>query len=282
MKSVDREWNSVESLSDVVKAKVDLVREKIAEAENKAGRSLNSVRLIAVSKYAQPDDGIVASFLKANITDLAENRVKNFLEKISFWGNPPTKSDSSSLRDLSVGSVTGQDIQKSINWHFIGNLQRNKVRRILPYVSLIHSVDSWNLLETIERILAEEEIKGEATSTNCFPSKVPVLLEVHISEDLTKQGFDSQELLELFPKMEEHFNHIQFCGLMGMGGLRASLSDLRRQFALLRSLLEKCQPYARDNELFTELSMGMSDDFEAAIEEGSTMVRIGSALYPSK
>ena len=80
MKPNERDWNKVESISDVVKEKVTLIREKIAEAEIKSGRSPNSVKLIAVSKYAQPDDGIVASFLKSNLTDLAENRVKIFLE----------------------------------------------------------------------------------------------------------------------------------------------------------------------------------------------------------
>ena len=149
-------------------------------------------------------------------------------------------------------------------------------------MSLIHSVDSWNLLETIERIVVEEETKEASTSTASFPNCVSVLLEAHISEDSTKQGFDPQELLELFPKMEERFPHIRFRGLMGMGGLHASPTELRRQFALLRSLFEKCQRYISNKEQFTELSMGMSDDFEVAIEEGSTMVRIGSALYPSK
>ena len=149
-------------------------------------------------------------------------------------------------------------------------------------MSLIHSVDSWNLLETIERIIVEEEIKGASASTASFPNYVSVLLEAHISEDSTKQGFDPKELLELFPKMGECFPHIHFRGLMGMGGLHASPKELRRQFSLLRSLFEKCQEHIRNNEQFTELSMGMSDDFEVAIEEGSTMVRIGSALYPSK
>ena len=282
MKPNERDWNNVESISDVVKEKVTLIREKIAEAEIKSGRSPNSVKLIAVSKYAQPDDGIVASFLKSNLTDLAENRVKNFLEKVSFWGNQYLESALPLPQSSSLRNVAREEKRKDINWHFIGNLQRNKVRRVLPYVSLIHSVDSWNLLETIERIIVEEEIKGASASTASFPNYVSVLLEAHISEDSTKQGFDPQELLELFPKMEERFPHIRFRGLMGMGGLHASPKELRRQFSLLRSLFEKCQEHIRNNEQFTELSMGMSDDFEVAIEEGSTMVRIGSALYPSK
>ncbi|MDO5749570.1 MAG: hypothetical protein Q4Q42_08045, partial [Planctomycetia bacterium] len=235
MKPNERDWNNVESISDVVKEKVTLIREKIAEAEIKSGRSPNSVKLIAVSKYAQPDDGIVSSFLKSNLTDLAENRVKNFLEKVSFWGNQYIES-ASPLPQSSWGSVEGERTRKDINWHFIGNLQRNKVRRVLPYVSLIHSVDSWNLLETIERIVVEEETKEASTSTASFPNCVSVLLEAHISEDSTKQGFDPQELLELFPRMEERFPHIRFRGLMGMGGLHASPTELRRQFALLRSL----------------------------------------------
>ena len=148
MKPNERDWNNVESISDVVKEKVTLIREKIAEAEIKSGRSQNSVKLIAVSKYAQPDDGIVASFLKSNLTDLAENRVKNFLEKVSFWGNQYIES-ASPLPQSSWGNAEGERPRKDINWHFIGNLQRNKVRRVLPYVSLIHSVDSWNLLEAI-------------------------------------------------------------------------------------------------------------------------------------
>ena len=155
MKPNERDWNKVESISDVVKEKVTLIREKIAEAEIKSGRSPNSVKLIAVSKYAQPDDGIVASFLKSNLTDLAENRVKNFLEKVSFWGNQYLESALPLPQSSSLRNVAGEEKRKDINWHFIGNLQRNKVRRVLPYVSLIHSVDSWNLLETIERIIVE-------------------------------------------------------------------------------------------------------------------------------
>ncbi|MCF0234782.1 MAG: YggS family pyridoxal phosphate-dependent enzyme, partial [Thermoguttaceae bacterium] len=160
-----------------------------------------------------------------------------------------------------------------IRWHFIGNLQRNKARRILPFVAKIHSVDSLRLLEALDRILTEEA----AAPDSRFPECVEVLLEVHISNDETKQGFTPDEILNVLPQMAK-FPRVKARGLMGMAGLTATPDETRRQFAVLRELRDRCRAQFPD---FSELSMGMSGDFEIAIEEGATSVRIGSILYPS-
>jgi hypothetical protein len=151
-------------------------------------------------------------------------------------------------------------------WHMIGHLQRNKVRKVLPYVHLLHSGDSLRLLETVNEVAAET---GKS---------VDVLLEVNISGEAAKHGFHSDELLAAVPKIFS-LKSLRVRGLMGMSGLEASDQEKQSQFAALRRLLERVReefPEARD---WCELSMGMTDDFAAAIAEGSTLLRIGSALF---
>ena len=160
-------------------------------------------------------------------------------------------------------------------------MQRNKARRILPYVSLIHSVDSWKLIQTLERILQEESERTPLQGAPHFPNTVSVLLEANISGDDTKQGTTLQEIEYVLPQAQE-LKHIKVCGLMGMSGLRSTADETRRQFASLRETLERCQNRYPEMKSFRELSIGMSDDFEIAIEEGATIVRIGSSLYPER
>ena len=254
------------------------VKSKIQDAARRSGRMENDVLLVAVSKYADVDDGIVDGFLRNSLYDLAENRPQKFLTKAEFW----SRSSQWNARDsqIFVPARNRKDsFLSALRWHFIGNLQRNKARRILPYVSLIHSVDSWKLLEALERILDEEHEKA-GTSTE-FPEKISVLLEVHISDDATKQGFSFDELERVLPRAFE-LNRVQIRGLMGMAGLNVSEDETRRQFVKLRETLEYFQKNCPDRNSFCELSMGMSSDFEIAIEEGSTIVRVGSSLYPSE
>ena len=164
-----------------------------------------------------------------------------------------------------------EELPKDIRWHQIGHLQTNKVKYIIPFVALIHSVDSFKLLLEIEK---------QAAKIN---RKVSVLLQMHIAQEETKFGLDRKELIEI---LEYHTNnpnllkHIHINGLMGMSSLTDNEEQVRNEFKQLKDLFTFCKnSYFLNQPQFNILSMGMSGDFPIAIEEGSTMVRIGSLLF---
>ncbi len=224
---------------------VATVAERIRQASQKAGRAADSVRLIAVSKYAAKDDGIIDSLIDAGCRHLGESRPQLLVEKAIHFADQKSK----------------------INWHLIGTLQKNKVRKVLPHMALVHSLDSLSLIETVDRVAAEESLPP-----------VHGLLEVNISGDATKQGFRPEELAPAIDAVSRMQN-VRIDGLMCMSGLH-STDDLRRaEFAATRQLAERLAGLCPDNCAMRELSMGMSDDFQIAIEEGATLVRIGSSLY---
>lgn len=303
---------SREAVEAEIKENVERVRERIDAAARRSGRRGADVTLVAVSKYSAPDDGIVSGLLRAGAFDLGENRPQKFLEKANFWaaspywnaGTAPLDFVPQALRsaektdggaelqrfakeDVANAEESANDGVSSVGrlrWHFIGPLQRNKARRILPFVSLLHSVDSLKLLEALDRILTEESERAAAGKKSAeelvFPETISTLLEVRLSNDAAKQGFEPDELLDVLPKTAA-FRRVKIRGLMGMAGLTASEAETRRQFATLRETLERCRAQHPDFPEFTELSMGMSGDFETAIEEGATIVRVGSILYPA-
>jgi len=216
------------------------VRGEIAESCLRSGRDPQSVRLVAVTKYV--DAATTRALCAAGATDLGENRPQALEEKAE------------ALADLGP------------RWHLIGHLQRNKIRKVLPHLHLLHAGDSWRLLEAVNIVASE------------LARQVDVLLEVNISGDASKHGFLTAELPSLVPQLAQ-LTSLRIRGLMGMSGLESSPAEKQAEYASLRVLLEKLRaehPAARD---WCELSMGMSDDFPAAIAEGSTLVRIGSALF---
>ena len=155
-------------------------------------------------------------------------------------------------------------LPKDIHWHFIGHLQSNKVKLISPFISLIQSVDSIKLLKEINK---QAEKNGRVI--NC-------LLQVYIAREETKFGLDEQELESIFNSSElEYLKNVNISGLMGMASFTNAEADLRKEFSFLRLLFDK---YAEHHQL-NILSMGMSSDYLFAIEEGSTMVRVGSLLF---
>ena len=167
-------------------------------------------------------------------------------------------------------------LPKDIRWHFIGHLQTNKVKQILPFVHMIHSVDSLKLLEVINK--EAEKIQR----------RIKVLLEVHVAKEETKSGFTPEEILSLNTQLST-LNYIDICGLMGMATNTDDESEWRRCFREISSLASKlsytssASDRSSKGEIRTlntkHLSMGMSDDYLVAIEEGSTMVRIGSTIF---
>ncbi|MDO9633637.1 MAG: YggS family pyridoxal phosphate-dependent enzyme [Paludibacter sp.] len=162
-----------------------------------------------------------------------------------------------------------QRLPKDIQWHFIGHLQTNKVKYLLPFVDLIHGVDSLKLLS---------EINKQAAKIN---RKINCLLQVHIATEDTKFGFSEQELIDFFESGEvQSYKNISLKGLMGMATFTDNQEQVQCEFTGLKQLFDTIQKkYVSDYVDFKEISMGMSDDFQIAIEAGSTMVRIGSSIF---
>lgn len=235
-------------LRNRVASAVAAVRQRMAAALERSGRPSDAVRLVAVSKYASTDDGVIEALLAAGCTDLGESRPQHLVEKAEHFSGPSFPE---------------------IRWHLIGSLQRNKVRKVLPFCSLIHSIDSIDLAETINRIAEEEAIP-----------QVHGLLEVNISGDAAKHGFTEEELKRSLDAFAP-FTHLHIDGLMCMAGLDSDQDQIRREFSSVRHLSHSIASNSPQNMSMTDLSMGMSSDFEIAIEEGATLIRIGSLLYGS-
>ena len=223
------------------------VRDAVAEACRRAARGPDAVRIVGVTKYVPP--AWAAILLEAGCLDLGESRPQSVWER--------------------AAAFTGAGAPWSAaRWHLIGRLQRNKVRRTLPLVSLIHSLDSRRLLD---------EIAAEAGSQR---RRVEALVEVNLDGDPGRSGIAPEGVGELLDAAAD--GPVEIRGLMGMasapppGGPEGEDGTARRQFATLRALRDR---HAADHPRLVELSMGMSGDFVDAILEGATIVRIGSTLW---
>ena len=160
------------------------------------------------------------------------------------------------------------ELPKDIEWHMIGHVQRNKVKYMAAYVALIHGVDSLKLLKEINK-----QAKKEQRVISC-------LLQMHIAEEETKFGFDGNELKALIDsRVLQELEHVKIKGLMGMATFTENAEQIRKEFKTLRTLYLALRTELPD---ITELSMGMSGDYSIAIEEGSTMVRIGSSIFGAR
>ena len=163
-------------------------------------------------------------------------------------------------------------LPKDIEWHLIGHLQTNKVKYIAPFVQLIHSVDSLKLLK---------EINKQASKNDRI---IKVLLQFHIAEEMTKFGLDMQEANDILTSsIFSEMKNIKVVGVMGMATFTNDLDQVRKEFRILRYIFDQVKNnYFENDNTFQEISMGMSGDYQVAIEEGSTMVRIGSLLFGSR
>jgi len=159
-------------------------------------------------------------------------------------------------------------LPKDIQWHMIGHVQRNKVKYMAEFVSLVHAVDSFRLLKEIDK-----QAKKHNRIIDC-------LLQMHIAEEDTKFGLNESELNEIIASEEfKKLKNIKVAGLMGMATFTDDLEQVRREFRLLKTIYNSLE---KDNENLSILSMGMSGDYQIAIEEGSTMVRIGSSIFGAR
>ena len=165
-----------------------------------------------------------------------------------------------------------EELPKDIEWHMIGHLQRNKVKYIAPFVALIHGIDSAKLLAEVEK----EARKNERV--------IDCLLQVHIAEEDTKFGFDPEGIQELIASERfQGFEHVRVVGLMGMATFTSDQEQVKREFESLKKLFDTLKERAFANHQdFQVLSMGMSGDYQLAIEAGSTMVRVGSSIFGAR
>ncbi len=227
--------------------RLDRVRERIAAACVTAGRPEGSVRLVAVTKrIALP---LILQACRAGQSDLGENRIQDALSRQS---------------ELAAALAADDGETPRINWHFIGHLQRNKANKAAGRFALVHGVDSLDLAER----LARRCVSDGATQS--------ILLEVNISGEAQKNGLAPATVSDTTARIAE-LPGLQLAGLMGMARRGDDTSALGATFARLRRLAEEAR--AATGLALPELSMGMSGDFEVAIAEGATIVRIGSAIF---
>jgi len=218
------------------------VHAEIAAACTAAGRDPESVKLIAVSKMKPVP--MLAEVAELGVMTFGESFVKELTDK---WSDPR-------LKDL------------PIEWHFIGHLQSNKVKYLVEKVAMIHSVDSLSLAMEISKRAAKIE------------RTIPVLLEVNASGEATKHGLHPDEVIQEAKKICT-LPHLAVRGLMTLASPTDDARQVRGEFRLMKSLFNDLQALGDERLAVTELSMGMTSDFHIAIEEGSTMVRIGTAIF---
>lgn len=211
-----------------------------------------TVKLVAVSKF-HPFEAIEEAYA-AGQRVFAESRPQELLGKVRC------------LEQLRQDRGE-PDFMSDIEWHFIGHLQTNKLKMVLPYVSLVQSVDSIRLLDAINEW-------GKANGR-----VISILLEPHVAAEVTKQGFSPDEITDIIESREKYSN-IRFCGLMGMATFTDDKSVIRSDFESLRNIFTKAALSAGPD--FKELSIGMSDDYRIAVEVGTTMIRIGSMIFGAR
>jgi len=219
---------------------LESLRTSIADLAEKAGRTADQVRLVAVSKSHPPD--VLRQAYEAGQRTFGENKVQELVTKATL-------------------------LPSDIEWHFIGHLQKNKIRKMIQPSALTHSIDSLDLAREVDRIGAEE---------GCFPR---ILLQVNVSCEPSKYGFTPDSLRESLDPLLE-LKRIEIMGLMTMAPYSEEPEDARPHFARLRTLAADLETEFRLP--LPELSMGMSGDYRIAIQEGATIIRVGSAIFGTR
>jgi pyridoxal phosphate enzyme (YggS family) len=227
----------------MIKDNLDRVHSKIKMAAEKCGRDPGAVRLVAVSKTMPPEKLVQA--VEAGVRTLGENYVQEAREKFNTLYTLP------------------------VSWHFIGHLQSNKAKYVVKIFDLIHSVDSLKLAR---------EINKQAEKINKIQD---ILIQVNISQETTKSGTRAEQTLEVVQKISR-LGNVAIRGLMTMPPFFNAPERVRPYFKALRELRDLIKEKNIPNVFMDELSMGMTGDFEAAIQEGATLVRIGTAIFGAR
>ncbi len=226
------------------------IRQQIAEAAGRANRCPDEIAIVAVTKGIELDT--IKNLLDTGLSDLGENHVQQLAQRAS-------EVDAHVQRRRSA-------LPRPVRWHMIGHLQRNKVKTVLDCSSIIHSVDSLRLAEEIDHVARKKD------------KIVEVMMQVNCSQEQQKFGVSVGAALHL-GELIVSLGRLRLVGLMTMGPLSPNPQDVRNSFTRLRELFEEMQKEKIGEPDFRHLSMGMSNDFTIAVEEGATILRIGTALF---
>ena len=229
-------------MAEQIRERLVRVREQIARAAERAGRSAEDITLISVSKTF--DSATVQQAVHAGARDLGENRVQEAITKVTM-------------------------VKGNVRWHLIGHLQSNKARQAVEAFNVIHTIDSSQLAERLDRVAGELARRPE------------VLVQVDLAHEPTKSGADESELPAIIEALDSA-RHLEFRGLMTLPPFFDSPEQTRPYFRRLHEILDGLNRGRAPEQRLTQLSMGMSHDFEAAIEEGATMVRVGTAIFGAR
>lgn len=226
------------------------VTAQVAQSCQAAGREPQSVRIVAASKYVEAE--LAWQLAEAGCQLFGENRPQALWDKVGYFAERSR---------LSSG-----DKRPAVEWHLIGHLQRNKIQRSLPMLTLLHSLDSYRLAQAVSQAALAME------------RRMPVLLELNVTADATKTGMSPAQVEELLANIDG-LPGLEVRGLMAMSSLEADALRARQEFEQVRAWRDQWQSALGTKIQLDELSMGMSGDFDAAIAAGSTLVRIGSSLW---
>lgn len=240
--------------------KLDEIKGRIAAAATRTKREPSEVTLVAVTKSAAPEQ--IREILSLGIADLGESRVQSLTQRAA-------QLDEFVKRRHAHGEDGQPAMPEKIRWHMIGHLQRNKVKPLLPFVHMIHSIDSLRLAEEIDTQIAK------------LGRRVSVMLQINASEEPQKYGVAVGAAVHLAEQIDSMPN-LQLVGLMTMAAFDANEKAIRLSFSRTRELFEEMRWHKIGGTNLRHLSMGMSHDFELAIAEGATMVRIGTELFGGK
>jgi PLP dependent protein len=225
-----------------IEQKLNQIKERINQAAERAGRNPSEITLVGVTKTAERQ-AVEAAF-RAGLTDFGENRIADAEAKFTPLPYP----------------------ENAAKLHLIGHLQSNKAKRAVSLFDFVHSLDSIKLAEALDRHAAE------------LGKKLPVLVQVNVSGEISKEGIEPAELPAVLTALA-NLSHVEPCGLMTIAPIAQNVEEVRPVFRDLRILFEKSASYVKMTDKWKHLSMGMTNDFEIAIEEGATLIRVGRAIF---
>ncbi len=237
------------------------VKQRVAEAAQRSGQAPSAVYTIAVTKFAEPED--IRELIELGHRDFGENKVQQLSQRagvINEW------FERMRMHPRVAGEHAGFDPSDPVRWHMIGHLQRNKVRKIGDIVRLVHSVDSLRLAEEIQQV------------ANKLDREIDVLLQVNVSGEESKFGVPIAAAAAIAEQIDTMIN-VRVRGLMTMAPICENPEDARPHFTRCRELFDDIRRVGIGEGHFDLLSMGMSGDYEVAIEEGANIVRVGSAIF---
>ena len=222
-----------------IKENIEKVNERKEAAAKQCGRNGDDILLVGVTKTRSADE--INEGIDAGLTDIGENKVQEIMDKYDFV--------------------------KPVRWHMIGHLQTNKVKYIIDKVSMIHSVDSYKLAEEINKRAGQHGITMD------------ILIQVNSAEEESKFGVTTREADQLIAAIAEQCPNVRIRGLMCIAPFAENPDDIRQYFAEVKQIYDNYAAEKTDRIDFSYLSMGMTHDFEVAIEEGSNLIRVGTAIF---